>query len=820
MCPHRQVAIFGDSGRGKVGILFATMNHHIKHLRYRVCCVALWLALAGAVAQARTVSSFDTNWRFLKADASGAEQPAFDHSDWRQLSVPHDWSIEGPFAKTNKTGGAGGFLPSGVGWYRKAFTLPPSASNQCVFIEFDGVMENSTVWLNGQKLGHRPNGYVSFRYELTPHLKLGAGATNVLAVRTDTSAQPASRWYSGAGIYRHVRLVTAERIHFEYNGNFVTASVRLDTAVQMARVVVPSTVVNPAASARSVAVQLAVFDSHGKLVASNTTPSQVIAAGTNAQFQPVVVVTNPQLWDVNKPQLYRAVVSIRAGEVLLDEETIAFGIRDAKFTPEQGFVLNGRKVLLKGVCLHHDGGAFGAAVPLGVWERRLTALRALGCNAIRTAHNPVAPEFLDLCDRMGFLVMDEFFDCWTVRKNPHDYHKYFEEWSLIDLRDTVRRDRNHPSIIVYSAGNEIHDTPKPERAKRILAGLVKEYKANDPTRPVTQGLFRPNVSGDYTNGLADLLDVVGTNYRDRELLDAQRAKPERKIVGTEQRHDLETWLNCRDFPSHAGQFLWTGIDYLGEARQWPRNAHASGLIDRAGFEKPLAYQRQSWWSDKPMVCLARRVAADDVLPTDPGYGGEERHTQVTFTDWSPRNRERHPEDVEVYSNCDEVELLLNGRSLGSLPKPANDSPRKWKVEFAPGELKAVGRNGGREAATQTVQSAGPAARVRLVPDAASVSAAWDDVVFVRAYIEDEQGIVVPLANDLVTFNVNGPGALLAVDNGDCMSTELFQASQRKAYGGRCVAMVRATAGSGEITITAHAAGLKSGSTVISAKAAE
>jgi beta-galactosidase len=795
------------------------MNHLFKHLRHHVR-LAVWLLLAGAAAQARTVSSFDTDWRFLKADAPGAEQSAFDDSTWRNLNVPHDWSIEGPFAQTNKTGGAGGFLPSGVGWYRKAFTLPPSASNQCVFVEFDGVMENSTVWLNGHKLGHRPNGYVSFRYELTPHLKFGPGATNVLAVRADTSAQPASRWYSGAGIYRHVRLERSGRIHFEHDGNFVMPTVNPDAAARLADVAVQSTVINRSATAADLVVRLSVYDAQGNLVATNSTPAQSVAAGQSAQFKPTVVIQSPQLWDVDSPNLYQAAVSVWSGKAILDSETVMFGIRDARFTPEQGFVLNGRKVLLKGVCLHHDGGAFGAAVPLGVWERRLTALRELGCNAIRTAHNPVAPEFLDLCDRMGFLVMDEFFDCWTVGKNREDYHKYFNEWSLTDLRDTVRRDRNHPSIIVYSAGNEIHDTPKPELAKRILAGLVKEYKANDPTRPVTQGLFRPNVSGDYTNGLADLLDVVGTNYRDKELLAAQKAKPERKIVGTEQRHDLDTWLNCRDFPSHAGQFLWTGIDYLGEARQWPRNAHASGLTDRAGFEKPLGYQRQSWWSDKPMVCIARRVAADDVLPSDPGYGGEERHTQVTFTDWSPRNREAHPENVEVYSNCEAVELFLNGQSLGSQPKPTNDSPRKWKVNFAPGKLEAVGRNGGLEVARQTLQTAGSAARVRLVPDAAAVSPAWNDVVFVRAFIEDTNGVVVPLANDLVKFNVSGPGTLLAVDNGDCMSTELFQATQRKAYAGRCVAMIRATAGQGDIIITAEAADLKSDSITIKANAAE
>ncbi len=382
----------------------------------------------------------------------------------------------------------------------------------------------------------------------------------------------------------------------------------------------------------------------------------------------------------------------------------------------------------------------------------------------------------------------------------------------------MRRDRNHPSVIVYSAGNEIHDTPKPELAKRILAGLVKEYKANDPTRPVTQGLFRPNVSGDYTNDLADLLDVVGTNYRDKELLAAQKAKPARKIVGTEQRHDLETWLNCRDNPSHAGQFIWTGIDYLGESRQWPRIAHASGLLDRTGLPKPLAYQRQSWWSDKPMVCIARRVASDDLMPTDPGYGGEERHTQVTFADWSPRNRKPHTENVEVYSNCEEVELVLNGNALGAAPKsrPKDDSPRIWKVDFKPGTIEAWGINGGKVVVKQILRTAGPATKLTLSDDCGEVLPAWDDVVCVRTFVEDDAGNLVPMANNLVTFTISGPGEIVAVDNGDCLSTEPFQSRERKAYGGRCVAIIRATAGSGEITVTATAAGLKPASATIKA----
>jgi len=760
-------------------------------------------------AHARTTLSFDADWRFMKADAPGAEKSEFDDSMWRTLNVPHDWSIEGPFAQTNKTGGAGAFLPSGVGWYRKAFVLPEETAKQCMFVEFEGVMANSDVWINGHLLGHRPNGYVSFRYELTPHLKFGKGATNVIAVRADTSAQPASRWYTGAGIYRHVRLVTVEPVHLDCHTTFVSTP---EIRSNMALVRFQTRVANRSLKEQSVSVMATIQGPPGSAPdgsygCSGETKSTIIPAGKTVDVSlDVRIPWQPRLWELARPELHTALVRVRSGNETQDEETITFGIRTAEFTSDRGFVLNGKKVMLKGVCLHHDGGALGAAVPLGVWERRLAELKALGCNAIRTSHNPVAPEFLDLCDRMGFLVMDEFFDCWTVGKNRFDYHLDFEKWSLSDLGDTVKRDRNHPSIIVYSAGNEIHDTPQPALAKRILARLVKAYHENDPTRPVTQALFRPNASGDYTNGLADLLDVIGTNYRDKELLAAQQAKEGRKIVGTEQRHDLETWLNCRDNPSHSGQFLWTGIDYLGESRQWPRNSHASGLLDRTGAPKPLAYQRQSWWTEKPMVFVARRVAADDLMPTDPGYGGEERHTQVTFNDWSPHNREAHPENVEVYSNCEDVELLLNGRSLGSKKKPADDSPRKWTVTFQAGELVAVGRSGDI-VVKQTIRTAGVVAKLVLSADAAQVSPAWDDVVFVRARITDENDNLVPASNNLVRFSISDPGQIVAVDNGDCMSTESFQGTERKAYGGCCVAIVRATASTGKITVTAEVDGL-------------
>jgi len=759
---------------------------------------------AVALSSVRVTTSFDSDWRFLKSDAPGAEKPDFDDAGWRKLDVPHDWSIEGPFDKNNPTGSAGGFLPAGVGWYRKHFILPLDYSRRRMFIDFDGIMANSDVWINGFHLGKRPYGYVSFRYELTGHLNFNK--PNMLAIRADNSGQPASRWYTGAGIYRHVRLIVTDPVHIDHWGTFITTP---QVAADRATVRVQSRVVNQSEVRRNVTLQITLLDLRGRAVSTSETRSQQIAAGQSVDFQQDLLVKAPQIWDIDHPHLYRAITRVRAGNATIDDETSTFGIREYHFDPATGFWLNGRNFKLKGVAVHHDGSAFGAAVPLGVWARRLELLRQLGVNAVRTAHNPPAPEFLDLCDRMGFLVMDEMFDCWTVGKNPYDYHLYFKEWSLIDTRDIVRRDRNHPSIIVYSAGNEIHDTPKAELAKQILASLVATFHESDPSRPVTQALFRPNVSHDYDNGLADLLDVVGQNYRENEILAAHQQKSTRKILGTENGHDRTIWLALRDNPPYAGQFLWTGIDYIGESPRWPTVAYNSGLIDRTGTPRPLAFQRQSWWSDKPMVYIARRVAPTPSLPTDPGYDPlQERRPQVLFSDWTPRVA-TPDENVEVYSNCDQVELFLNGKSLGAKPRPSDDAPRNWKVPFATGALKAIGMNNGRVVATYELQTAGKPARLMLSADRSALARVWDDVVYVTATVVDGNGVLVSNANDLITFKITGPGVIAAVDSGNNSSHEQFQATERKAYQGRCFALLKAKAAAGRITLEASAPGLRS-----------
>jgi beta-galactosidase len=766
-------------------------------------------APASLKTSGRATVSFDSSWRFLKADASGAEQPGFDDTAWRALDVPHDWSIEGPFDENNPTGGAGGYLPAGVGWYRKRFTLPESDSGRCVFLDFDGVMANSDVWINGAHLGRRPYGYVSFRYELTPHLRFGASQPNVIGVRADNSAQPASRWYAGAGLYRHVRLVVTDPVHLGHWATFVTTP-RVERA--QATVHVSTAVVNQSGAPREAAIEVTLLSPGGRTAATATSAARSIAAGQSEPFECELKVTNPVLWDLDRGALYRAITRVKAGRAILDEETTTFGIRDFRFEPETGFWLNGRNFKIKGVCLHHECGGLGAAVPSRAWERRFGLLKELGVNAVRTAHNPPAPEFLDLCDRVGLMVMDEMFDCWTVAKNSYDYHLYFNDWSAIDTRDTVLRDRNHPSIVVYSAGNEIHDTPKADLAKRILTGLRDTFHRWDPTRPVSQGLFRPNVSHDYDNGLADLLDVVGQNYRENEILAAHRAKPSRKILGTENTHDRAAWLALRDNPAYAGQFLWSGIDYLGEARRWPTVGAGSGLLDRTGRPKPLGFQRQSWWSDKPMVHIARRIVPPRLTPSDPGYEPLQRPQEV-FCNWNPASLEPHEENVEVYSNCEQVELWLNGKSLGAKPRPADDAPRVWQVPFEPGTVKAVGSNGGKVVASHELRTAGRPAKILLAADRTRLAAHWEDVSYITATVADDKGAMVPDAADLVVFQVSGAGRIAAVDNGDNRSHEPFQASERRAYQGQCVAVVRATSPGGKITVQASSPGL-AGATVV------
>jgi beta-galactosidase len=778
------------------------------------------LAPIAALAEApvRTIVDFNGQWKFLQGDPSHAEQATLDDSAWSSVTVPHDWSIAGPVDAKNPSGQGGAFFPTGTAWYRKTFSLPAKDAHQHVYIVFDGVMAHSDVWINGFHLGQRPNGFVSFYYELTGHVKFGAAAHNVIAVRCDTEKQPASRWYEGGGIYRPVRLVLMRDVHLEPWSTFVTTpAITAGSATVRTR----STVVNESGVPQKTALEVTLTAPDGRSAGSFVTPARTIAKGARADFTAEINVPAPELWDIDHPALYRAWVRVKTGSTdgrrTADDEQVQFGIREFHFSPDSGFWLNGRNFKLKGVAIHSDGGAVGIAVPTAVWERRLTALRALGVNAIRTAHNPPSPEFLDLCDRMGFLVMDEMFDCWTVGKNPYDYHLDFQQWASIDTRDTVRRDRNHPSIILWSAGNEIHDTPHADLAHGILGRLVAVFHENDPSRPVTQALFRPNVSHDYDNGLADMLDVVGQNYRENEILAAHAQKPSRAIVGTENGHDRAVWLALRDHAPYSGQFLWSGLDYLGEAGKWPLISRPSGLLDRTAQPHPRAWERQSWWASAPNVHLARRVAPTEITAIDPGYESVAASVRETLLmDWTPRNAAPHAESVEVYTNCEEAELFLNGQSLGRQALHSDAAPLTWNVPFAPGSLKAVAYNHGKPVAEDELRTAGKPARIVLSPERATISPDRKDVVTLTATMVDDAGVPVPDASQDVEFTVSGPARIVATDNGNNADHESFLLPHHHLYGGRAIAIVSATASSGAIQVHASAAGVTGGKALLAA----
>lgn len=747
---------------------------------------------------ARTIQNFDADWRFLKDDAKGAELPAFDDSKWRKLNVPHDWSIEGPYAQINPTNRGGGYLPSGIGWYRKSFTVNPTDAKQKYFIEFDGVMANSDVWINGFHLGKRPYGYSSFSYDLTDHLKQGKGEANILSVRADNSIQPASRYYTGAGIYRHVRLVITNPVHFDQWSVYVTSSQVSD---KKAMINLQAKINNESSIAGSFDLETSILDPFGKVVKSMIS-KQSVPAGKIVLVNQSLEVLNPLLWNLDQPNLYSAVTKIKSGKNYIDDQTTTFGIRNSKFEAATGYWLNGKNLKIKGVCLHHDGGAVGSAVPVRVWERRLQLLKEAGVNAIRTSHNPVAPEFLDLCDRMGFLVMDETFDTWTAPKpgGEKGYNLYFTQWWDKDTRDMIMRDRNHPSIIIYSIGNEIHDNLNDSTGFKKYKDQQDLIHQLDPSRPVTMALFRPNVSKVYSNGFIEKMDVVGQNYRENELVDIHNAKPASITLGTENGHDQKAWLAMRDNAFFSGEFLWVGFDYLGEA-VWPNISYNKGLFDRTGNWNVLSLQRQSWWADKPVVHIVRK---------DDNAGAGEWIANWTPVDFGTYDDAR----VQVYSNCDDVELFLNGKSLGAKTKPADDSPRTWSVTFEKGSLKAVAKNKGKEVVSEELITAGDPVKIILIADKSKISKSFDDVSYITAKVVDAKGIVCPNIDKLISFTISDAGTIAAVDNGDVQSHEQYMGTERHTYHGQAIAIIKAKATNGKITITANAPELTSGSVTI------
>jgi beta-galactosidase len=802
--------------------------------RWFAACLGMLAAWAVPVAAQETGPArqrllADYGWTFTRGDPQRAQEPSFDDSGWRRLDLPHDWSIEGPYDSAAATGGGGGYLPTGIGWYRRAFEVPDAWAGRSVSVEFDGVFERSDVWVNGHHLGHRPYGYIGFRYDLTPHLVAGR---NVIAVRVDNSHQPNSRWYTGSGIYRHVWLTVTDPLHLARWGTFVTTP-EVDSA--RAVVDVRARVVNRDGSERRGSLRSAVVDAAGRELARVQSPFAV-AAGSEAELHQELALRRPALWSVASPVLHelRTTLVDPEGNVV-DETSTPFGIRRIAFDADLGFVLNGERVKMLGVNLHHGGGPLGAAVPEDVWERRLRLLQRMGANAVRTAHNPPAPEFLDLCDRLGLLVMNEAFDEWTHGKVEHGYHVHFDEWHERDLADFLRRDRNHPSVVIWSLGNEIGEQHAPG-GDEVLRELVEIARREDPTRPVTTGndhIYADD--GATTEAFLGLLDIVGYNYVDRwherrELFawPDRVDHPDWKFIGTEsvvvwgtrgeyaipddsarvrpfytatmiRPEQLWKFVAVNDW--FMGDFMWTGVDYLGESR-WPRKSSTSGVLDLVGFPDDGYFFYRSRWTDEPMLHL--------------------------FPHWSWKGREGRFVPVLAYTNVDAVELWLNDRFIGEkrleFPRQGTsgawnryetppvfpttaDLHLTWDVPYEPGVLRAVGKRGGEVVVTEEVRTAGPAAALRVQADRTAIAAGERAVAHVEVAVVDASGTVVPDAEDLVQLDVEGPARLIAVGNGDPEDHSSYRVPRRRAFHGLLLGFVQSTDETGRVRVTATAKGL-------------
>ncbi len=780
-------------------------------------------------------------------------KPDFDDGAWRKLDLPHDWGIEGPF-KQEYPGDTGKLPWWGVGWYRKHFNIPAEDQGQRFVLEVDGAMAYATVWLNGRFVGGWPYGYSSFQLDLTPYVKYGG--ENVLAIRLDNPPN-SSRWYPGGGIYRNVWLTKTGPIHIGQWGTYVTTP---EVTKDAATVDVKATIDNQSAADAKVTPTTKIYEQNANGLITEVPISffgpvdVAIAAGKSAVCPMKIKTSNPKLWNLKKPQLYVAVTTIEQNGKVIDSYETVFGIRTIKFDAEKGFLLNSEHVKLNGVCDHHDLGPLGSAINTRALQRQIEILKEMGCNAIRTSHNPPAPELLELCDRMGMVVMDEAFDCWQRGKTRNDYQKLYPDWHEKDLRALVRRDRNHPCVILWSIGNEIAEQDMRDKGKIVeeLAAIVRQ---EDPARPVTAGCN--NTRAGY-NGFQKALDVFGYNYKPGEYGKFRQANPAQPLFGSEtascissrgeyffpvsdkkdngkadfqmSSYDLYAppWATPPDaefkgqdeFPFVAGEFVWTGFDYLGEPTPYnndttnllnftdpeekakmakeleesgkievPSRSSYFGIVDLCGFKKDRFYIYQARWRpDLPMVHIL------------PHWNWPERVGQVT--------------PVHVYTSGDEAELFLNGKSLGKKKKEQYQYRLRWDdVTYEPGELKAVAYKDGKHWAEAVTRTTGPAAKLALQPDRNEIRADGADLSFVTVSVVDNDGLVVPRSKNRLKFEIEGPGEIVAIDNGDATCHESFQSKEYNAFNGLCLVIIRSKPGkSGAITLKAQSDGLESAAT--------
>jgi hypothetical protein len=778
-----------------------------------------------AQGKGREVQNFNHNWKFYRGDIKDGQKPGLDETGWRDLDLPHDWSIEGPFSKDNSS--CTGYLPGGIGWYRKEFDVPGNQKGQKVFISFDGVYNNSEVWINGTLLARRPNGYISFQYDLTPLLNYDK--ENLIAVKVDHTLDADSRWYTGSGIYRNVKLITTDWIYVKQWGVYYTTP---EVSPEKAVLSVNSTIVNDA-----VKTQIIVTNTlwYGNKIAGKASKKIILPAGTEATVNQVINIDKPELWDVDDPKIYRLATEVK-GKKILDEVTTSVGFRSIAIDADKGFFLNGRSLKLKGICMHHDAGALGAAVPREEISRRLDILKEMGCNAIRTSHNPFSPDFLELCDQKGFLVIDEAFDEWELPKKKwlqgwnvgtpgkEGYAVDFTQWAKTDLKDFILRDRNHPSIIMWSIGNEVdypndpythqilnteanpqtwakynESLPDANRLGEVARELVAVIKELDKTRPVTAGLASALMSNE--TGYAAALDVAGYNYQEFRYEPDHKKYPARPIYGSENGMTLDMWNYVADNDYVMGQFLWTGFEYLGEAGRFPMRSNTAGVIDLAGNRKPEFYFRQSLWSDKPMVFLGTSDRLNERGPVS--LWAHKRVEPV----WNWEGEEMI--SINAFTNCEEIELFLNGRSLGQ-KKMAEFQNRTitWEVPFEKGTLKAVAKNSGREAASFELKTTGSPAQITASCDKTSLKPDRQELSHIFVNLCDESGNNVYSAENEITCEISGPLHLLGMEDSNPSNIEDYKDNKQKAFHGKLLIYLQATDKTGPATIKLSSPGLQ------------
>ncbi len=784
---------------------------------------ALCPTLAWGQASFGSPASINDDWAFVLGDEPDARLPGFDDASWQRVDLPHDWSVKEPLSADLASGT--GYLPGGVGWYRKKLTIPAGKDGGKVFLYFEGVYNRSEVYINGHLLGKRPNGYVSFYYDATPVVRFDQ--ENTLAVRVDHSRSADSRWYTGSGIYRNVFLIRSNPVHIAPWGVFARPQ---NAGEKTARVAVDTEIRNETAADATITVRHELLSAEGAVVATATENLTVRASSTGAS-RLALEVAGARLWSVDDPCLHRLETVVTQDGRPIDRATTRTGIRAFSFDPDKGFALNGAPMKMKGVCLHHDAGALGAAVPRAVWKKRLQTLKSLGCNAIRTSHNPQAPDLYDLCDELGLLVLDEAFDEWEFPKRKwlrgwnvgepgfEGSHDFFEEWSSRDIADMTRRDRNHPSIFAWSIGNEV-DYPNDPYSHPVLDGtsisqpmfggykpgqpdasrlgaiakrLVAEVKKHDDSRPVTAALAGVVMSNETEYPGA--LDMVGYNYtEDRYTLDHEKY-PDRIIYGSENRHARADWMAVADNDHIFGQFLWTGIDYLGESGPWPSRGSSAGLIDLSGAVKPRGRFRESLWSDKPVIHLGAEPAP--------------RHGRKSIDAWPVWNHEPGSlVRVLCYTNAAQARLLLNGEPVGGeKPYDPETGVISWDIPFEAGTLEAIGMDaGGAETCRARLRSAGAPAAMELASDETTIDRAGG-VAIVALQIVDENGVPAMNAGHEVTCGVEGPARLLGLEAGNLRDMSDYSDATHAVFHGRIVAYVQATGAAGTVRLRFTAPGL-------------